>query len=119
MKFMVPVYFFFALRPATFPHFFCSVARGKLIQDVIAMVGAEKDGIGGGRKSGVVITIRVIMVPVSPVLRCWRWRSASRVRWSRMVSVLGFVTWSPVHLLVGISTMVTRFNYKFQMMSLC
>ena len=35
----------------------------------------------------------------------------ARVRWSRMVSVLGFVTWSPVHLTVGISTTKTLFKF--------
>ena len=31
--------------------------------------------------------------------------------WSRMVSVLGFVNWRPVHLNVGISTTVTLFKF--------
>ena len=74
------------------------------------MVGAEEDGIGGGRRSGVLIMALMIMVPVSGAALLM-WRSAARIQWSRMVSVLGFMTWNPVHLTVGISTTVTLFKF--------
>ena len=75
------------------------------------MVRDEEDGIGG-RRSGVLI--KVLMVPGVALLVL-----AASVRWPGMVSVLGFVTWSPVHLTIGISTTVTLSIFKCQMTSLC
>ena len=69
------------------------------------------------------------MVPVSggcPVLRCYIAYVGRVGRLSAggesgghapMVSVLGFMTWIPVHPMVGISTKVTSFKFKFQMTS--
>ena len=59
------------------------------------MVGAEEDMIGGrcGRRSGVLIM--VLMVPVSGVALLVS-AAAARVKWSRMVIVLGSLTWSPI-----------------------
>ena len=53
------------------------------------MVGTEENGISGrrGRRSGVLIM--VLMVPVSGVGFALL-VLAARVRWSQMVSVLGF-----------------------------
>ena len=49
-----------------------------------------------------------VVPPVSGVAAGRRGRSG---RWSLMVSVLGFVTWSSVHLTVGISRTVMWFNF--------
>ena len=80
---------FLSSRRRSFLICFRLVARGELIQEVIAMVGTEENGIGGrrGRRSGVLIM--VLMVPVSGVGFALL-VLAARVRWSRMVSVLGF-----------------------------
>ena len=43
--------------------------------------------------------------------RCGSELVAESDAWSRMVSVLGFVTWSPVHMSIGICTTVTLFKF--------
>ena len=49
VDFMVPVHFFFALRPAIFS-VLSFVTRSKLIQEMIVMFGAEEVVIGGRRR---------------------------------------------------------------------
>ena len=81
---------------------------------------AEEDGVVG-RRSGVhgagvwwmsgVALLRYWYHTYLCMLVVGRWSLVAGRRRARMVSVLGFVTWTPVHPIVGISTTVTWFNF--------
>ena len=83
---------------------------------------ADEDGIGGRRSgvhgagvrwmSGVALLCYATSLLPRYSLSMLVVGRQRRVRLSaRMVSILGFVTWTPVHPIVGISTTVTWFNF--------